>query len=291
MITSKRHHYLPQFYLKGFANNTNEFFVFDKKTEQIRKSTPLNSFFENHRNTGTMKDSRSSLLEEMYAHFDGEIAPYLELVRKATIDTINLDSKTVLRLQLLIALLHWRIPESDEELERMIDKLSFQETGFNIVNKDTGESVATGELQEQLKNIDLFRKMYRLFLPIMLQKELNKTGLEDWGIYFRGNNLQLTCDNPIIAKNETNNLKGVKGNIVFHVSSDRILIHAEQAKPKNLPSQFILELDMLLIQQSTRFVCCSEQKYLEYLINNLYSHSKSYDFREKMRDRIFSYFK
>ncbi len=56
MATSKRHHYLPQFYLRGFTDNKGEFYVFDKQTEEIRKSNPLNSFFENHRNTANVKD-------------------------------------------------------------------------------------------------------------------------------------------------------------------------------------------------------------------------------------------
>ena len=68
MTASKRHHYLPQFYLKGFVNNIGRYYLFDKDKEEIRESTPSNSFYQNHRNTGSVGDEKMVLLEDMYAH-------------------------------------------------------------------------------------------------------------------------------------------------------------------------------------------------------------------------------
>ena len=52
---SKRHHYLPRYYLKGFTNSDNRFFVYDKEEERIFVSSPGAAFFENNLNTVTLQ--------------------------------------------------------------------------------------------------------------------------------------------------------------------------------------------------------------------------------------------
>ncbi len=290
MTTSKRHHYLPQFYLNGFTNNQGEFYVFDKKAEEIRKSTPINSFFENHRNTGTVKDKKSTLLEDIYAHFDSITAIQLDKVKKATVDNFTLEPEILHRIRMFIAQIYWRVPESDNEVEKLINELSFSDTGFDIKDKVSGKSVATKELQEQLKNVDLFRKIYRIFIPLISTHEKYKrTDHENWRVYFRGNKLQLTSDNPLIIEKFVD-FGSLNGELFFPLCSDKVLVHTTRPKPKNLPSFFLLHLDMLIIQQATRFVCCSDRFYLDYLINNLYSFSKNYDFIDKMKESVFGYF-
>ena len=77
MAISKRHHYIPQFYLKGFTNELGEYYLFDKERNEIRKSKPINSFFENKRNTAFVKDEEFVVLEDMYAY-------YVEIPSKVT---------------------------------------------------------------------------------------------------------------------------------------------------------------------------------------------------------------
>lgn len=290
MTTSKRHHYLSQFYLKGFTNEQGDFYVFDKRKEEIRKSKPLNSFFENQRNTGTIKDEKSTLLEEMYAHFDSETSVQLEKIRKATVDNFTLEPEILQRVKMFIAQMYWRVPESDEEIEKLIDELSFSDAGFDFVDKITGESIATKELQEQLKQVDLFRRMYRIFIPLIsTQEKYKRTDYENWRVYFRGNKLQLTGDNPLVIEKFVD-FGSLNGELFFPLCSDKIFVHTTRPKPQNLPSIFLLHLDMLIIQQATRFVCCSDRFYLDYLINNLYSFSKNYDFTDKMKESVFGHF-
>ncbi|MEZ4972485.1 MAG: DUF4238 domain-containing protein [Cyclobacteriaceae bacterium] len=290
MTISKRHHYLPQFYLRGFTNDQEEFFVFDKVSEEIRKSNPINSFFENHRNTAKVQEEKSALLEDMYAHFDSVTAPQLEKIRIATQDNFVLEPEILHRIKMFITQMYWRVPENDQEFEKVINDLSFSDAGFDFVDKVTGKSVATKELQEQMKDIDLFRKMYRVIIPLISAQEKYKSiDYENWRVYFRGNKFQLTSDNPLIIEKFVD-FSSLNRELLFPLCSDKIFVHTIRPKPKNLPSIFLLHLDMLIIQQATRFVCCSDRFYLEYLVNNFYSFSKNYDFTEKMKESVFGYF-
>ena len=57
---SRKHHYLPRYYLKGFADEKNSFFVYDKTNDNIFKSSPNSIFFENNLNTVSIKNGQTS---------------------------------------------------------------------------------------------------------------------------------------------------------------------------------------------------------------------------------------
>jgi hypothetical protein len=289
MTASKRHHYLPQFYLKGFVNNIGRYYLFDKDKEEIRESTPSNSFYQNHRNTGSVGDEKMVLLEDMYAHIESETAPHYQKLINVT-SLSDVESETFIRVINYIHYQYWRIPQNDKQLEMFIDKLSFAETGFDIKDK-AGNSAATPELQQQLKSIDVFRKMYRMFIPILSgSKQYQKNDFENWRLYTRGNRLQLTGDSPVII-DKFIDFGSLNEELIFPLAGDKILIHTKRPKPKNLPSKFLLQLDMLLLQQADRYVCCADKQYLEILINDLYSFSKHHDLKDHMKTNIFGHFK
>ncbi|WP_416208491.1 DUF4238 domain-containing protein [Fodinibius sp.] len=49
---SRKHHYIPQFYLKGFCRRDNTFSVYDKEYDHFRNDpqTPASNFFERYQN-------------------------------------------------------------------------------------------------------------------------------------------------------------------------------------------------------------------------------------------------
>jgi hypothetical protein len=68
---SKKHHYLPRHYLKGFTGADGTFFVYDKQADKIFSATPNNSFFENDLNTITFPGGeRSDFLENAYSYLE-----------------------------------------------------------------------------------------------------------------------------------------------------------------------------------------------------------------------------
>lgn len=65
MTLSKRHHYLPQFYIKGFVGNDGKVAVYNKekdKIDKIRKS-PKQLFYEYNRNTFEIDEKKLILLK------------------------------------------------------------------------------------------------------------------------------------------------------------------------------------------------------------------------------------
>lgn len=62
---SSRHHYLPQFYLKGFTDDDGKFYVFDIKNQRLKskKLLPKQVFFERNRNTFVIGEEKTDFLE------------------------------------------------------------------------------------------------------------------------------------------------------------------------------------------------------------------------------------
>ena len=68
---SKRHHYLPRHYLRGFTNSEGIYFVYDKEEKNIFVGSPDNTFFENNLNIATFpKGDSSDFLEDMYTEIE-----------------------------------------------------------------------------------------------------------------------------------------------------------------------------------------------------------------------------
>src|ERR1700712_5241013 len=119
-VSSKLHHYIPQFYLRGFTDKEDMFFVYDKTTQRIYRTSTQRSFAEKHRNTGEMvhpetgEIHRSDLAERMLAHFDGQAASTLQTIRKASPeDAVISDEITLYEIRMLDNSIFWRSPVND----------------------------------------------------------------------------------------------------------------------------------------------------------------------------------
>ena len=120
--TSKKHHYLPRYYLKGFTNSDNRFFVFDKRKERIFTSNPNTAFFENNLNTVTFpKGDSSDFLEDAYTEIENQSWESLDKIRESTYNTpIELLDK--MHLFLFLLFLYWRLPSNIAYVEKLSEK-------------------------------------------------------------------------------------------------------------------------------------------------------------------------
>ena len=72
--TSWRHHYIPQFYLKGFLNENGKFKIYNIIDEIfIQKGkdfSPKSYFFEKDANTVVIGNEKDDFLESLYSQTD-----------------------------------------------------------------------------------------------------------------------------------------------------------------------------------------------------------------------------
>jgi hypothetical protein len=292
MNISKKHHYIPRFYLKGFVDKEDQFFIFDKETKKMWKSNPDNSFTENHLNTGVLIDQRtgeifkSDLPEQMLSHYDSRSASALEEIRNSNpIDNILTDER-LYAIRFFIISTFWRTPANDKLREEIISKFSFSDLGFGFFDKN---GFRNSEVEKMIADTDLWKKLYPILLPITsFTNKFNKLNKEKWAIYYRQQSFHLTSDNPIIFKEYTD-FSSLHENLIFSLSSKHLVISTQGIKPRVLEPVFSIKTDILLFHNAYRYVACSDKNYLKFISDEAYKIIDKPQWIDKLKQDVFCY--
>jgi Protein of unknown function (DUF4238) len=131
MSTPKRHHYLPQMYLRGFCTN-NKLWLFDRDKHEYRQQTPNKVCHKRHyysqiEENGDLNTSIESILSEL----ETTIAPVICKIDNN--ETISLDERSF--LSMFIALLYTRVPVFEQTLDTMIESMALEITQLKIRTK------------------------------------------------------------------------------------------------------------------------------------------------------------
>lgn len=115
MSLPKRHHYLPQFYLRGFCRD-DSFCIFDRDKNEFRVQTPINTAVQKQFYSVRNEDgSFDPALEKLLSQVEAETAPII-----AKLDgggTISFEEKYT--LSIFVGLQNNRIPDFKKQLEEM----------------------------------------------------------------------------------------------------------------------------------------------------------------------------
>jgi hypothetical protein len=292
---SWRHHYIPQFYLKGFLNDNKTFAVYDKKTDRIKSGeySTKSHFFEENRNLIEINGIESDILETaVYKDLDDTISQLFQRIRSKGDDFLTFEN--LFTLKMFISFLYWRIPSKDELLNTVIEKYDFRELGIEITPIKRVEDLDIIAVKKMLKENPAFRKMYSVILPFSPNNTFAIEPHEGEELMWKaiGNNnegLNLTCDNPIITLRK-DLFYGEEQMLLFPVTSQKLLFYGKTSKVDRLPVEFYIHSDLATMHVAERFVCGPNKLYMEK-IRELYNIRKYYNQTEKIIPELFDYFK
>jgi hypothetical protein len=286
---SWRHHYIPQFYLKGFVNRNKTLAIYDKKADLIKggEYSTKTHFFEKDRNTLLLNGEKNDFIETiLYKQIDDDISNlFKNIINK---DLNFLTPENLFTLKMFISFLYWRIPANDKLINHFIDNYDFNELGFKIINKETKES-ANQELIEKFKTNPAFRRMYSFILPYStfkmnyLEEDENR-----WKSIANDNEgLQLTCDNPVITLLKDRFYEKDQ-KLIFPVTSQKMVFYGQTSKSGKLPREFYLQADLAMFHVADRYVCGPDKSYLEDLLE-LYRIQKDFDKTDRIIPDLFKF--
>ncbi len=273
---SKKHHYLPRYYLTGFTNSDNSFFVYDKQKDIIFPSSPDNSFFINNLNTATLPDGSSSdFLEGLYTDLENLCWPSLDAIRKSTSKN-PVQLLDMMHLFLFILYLYWRLPSNIEIADRLSEKAFIDNNDFDYFRlmKSNGEK-APKEIAESMKKSQAFKKAFRQVVPLLpFFKDKNWAfKLNNWRFFYSETSWDMVGDNPIIVRDINNHdLIYCLEEFVFPVSGKILLVNINKPPTKGLPPKFTIQFNTALIEKSQRFVACQNKDFLEAQIRDFKLH-------------------
>lgn len=264
MSIPSKHHYIPQFFIRGFAGADKWYHCYDKQTARINPiSSSKGMFYEKDRYTitaGTVTDN--SIEKVVYKHYDDNLHPthIKELQSKPV--TPDLLTKEYVRTLIDFALvLYWRIPESDKLYEKV-----FNEGGFRLVKSEQDE-VGT-EFFEYYRKSEFMKKGHKAFMNADTVAQYEVMGLKteiNYGIneLTGTNDYFVLGDYPLIYPSEPVKITDLLTQPHYMPISSKRIYRTTPENILNYDTTDVLTINAVTIHQSTRYSCCANKAALE----------------------------
>lgn len=269
---SRKHHYLPVFFLKGFCDEDGLLYVYDKINKKIlTKQKPESKFYENDLNNYKFEgDIKFSLEETVFNRIDGDGSQLFKRLKDGEFDD-DISALDKFRFLGFITRLFWRSPQTHEVFAALIQKEGLSNESFGFVNKKTGKVIPDNELEDiktQFINDIEIQKIFKHSVP------LSAGGMEEiynlynkWGLYSNKNESLsfITGDNSFLIKNDSISLNNIFNELIFPLNKKTLLILSEK-HPQFLDNILITHVNLSIFHQSERFVATdSEQQIVNIL--------------------------
>jgi len=252
---SERHHYIPEFYTKGFLNNDGKLYVYDKVKDEIRKNavSPKQIFFEWNRNSFmTDRGEENGMLEDLYSKLDCHFAKIIQEFRDKPNSKELLATDNIALLRFFIINLFWRIPKND-----------ISTSVYHC------RSVKNSEFDEKLKYDHNFIKIMRPQFPFHIIRNFANQERRNCRYqlfeFKKGNFLIGDC--PIVFKTEPKKVdEFIYGDYIIPISSKRVFRASEDDLELSFSFENTVILNAIIIDQSENYVCGPNKVFLEQSI-------------------------
>jgi hypothetical protein len=274
---SWRHHYIPEFYLRGFTNSQGAFKIYDVERKAFVKDgkefSPESHFFEKHANTIFTEKGADDFIEtKFYSRDDNRIADLLNIIKSNTVENrFGLTEDDMPALQHFVSVMYWRLPVNYDEVKYLIRNYELHELGLLLVSKTTGKQVRDEEFEHRIRTDPNFFKAVRHFLPYITYKKLLECRTPLTIQPFPEQLPAICSDNPIIFE-KTQFPEIYYDDFIFPLSHTLVFIRG------NLQSNFLptikIDIDLIVLKQAKKYVSCTDERYIS-MLNKYYSSNFS----------------
>ncbi len=303
---TKKQHYIPQFYLKGFSQDGEHIHIYDKEKGEkgeMRYQTTIQVAHENHFYTYRTKKGTKENLEDLFGQFESDASAIIEKVYKER--KITPEEKE--KLALFIAFLYTRVPtfkhktqemhsKMGEKLLRIRFKMTPKEWLKKFYREKEGKEFTDAELDNLIdfatnpkRSRIKFEYPNEYWIKIMLKMAVEIAPafyVMDWLFLFTDRPYAfITNDNPflLIPPEDYDRFWGVglltpKARKVIPLRSDMCLLMGDlNEKPivrfANTDKKFFRQVNEHLMLECERFCFSPDKGKLEKLVKELKPYS------------------
>lgn len=219
--TTKKQHYVPQFYLRQWCDNDGGFFPVKIQTRNPpdlkifnKKSNPSRFCYENFfyaQQTG-IEDEVSQIIESNFAEIEGVFSTLLPALEAKIVNREHISDQDKYHLAECMLFLHFKGKRYRDESQQMTDALVKQIYRFHVHNIDKiprakAEMERLGITKEQMiefaergeYRID-FGNIHHLRIMKDIQGFCNLLTAKYWKVYISRNGEFITTDSPYLDK-------------------------------------------------------------------------------------------
>lgn len=281
---SKRHHYIAEFYSKGFANERGLLYVYDKQKDEFQKPrSPKQLFYEDEGNTAYWGEVRNTIAEQGFKHLDDLTVERVNTLRTKDRVSLTEDDTTFMMYHMVIQYL--RCP-SNFGMYRYL---------YETIGTWAPEFFKDAPLMKLFPKDETLMKISRSFLPGFIVNRLAQVTPGPYPIsvleHYTEDFLVLT-DNPVVYFPPPVDPPGLFTNNMLAVSSRRLFVGGDL---KRLGADLALleSYNVAAITQAERLVCASNEKALRNAVEawKWASASKGYGAHGYVRSDAGGYWK
>ncbi|MFQ2273318.1 DUF4238 domain-containing protein [Aeromonas hydrophila] len=260
---SKKHHFIPQFYIKGFSDDNNDVFIYDKEYNKIATSPkkPAQIFYEEHLHTIKKFGQTSSMIEDAYSELEGMLSKIVVRLKECSSEMLHelVELPEFVKiLVLMMSVQYWRNPQNTCKAKQLAsDLLSLYDqaiaTNYEVMpfsRKDVKF------FQKRSKDEAFFKVIQFFFLPLITFKfdPGQLKGLKIIKLY--GEDEFLCSDNPVAIESIDSgfNFSGQ----VFYPITKKFAI-------SNIDSQEMSAFDQVVLMHARKKVIASSRERLQLI--------------------------
>lgn len=295
MSNPKRHHYLPQFYLKNFCNIEGGLWVYNDKDQSIKNLKPDNTTLI--KNYYTIENEDGSLnyeLEKRFSIIESETALVIDKINRQ--EDISQEEKGT--LSLFIALQQNRTPAAVDLIHEMIDPmLEFMKKHYinaGVFDKFIEEYEQQHGLSKE-KQMELLKKSKIELTKTGEWQHLINSAVEmsyyyasmKWELFYIQKSSLITSDNPLIMydpKIDTGpygfGIATPTVDKIFPIASN-IILKMGDVGDKNIyygnfnKKQSIRYVNASIFVRRKQFVISKNKELLEFLLKRTNNYKRS----------------
>jgi len=287
----KKHHYIPQFYLKGFSSDGEHLFVLDKEaseSERFRYQSINAIAFQKHLYTYQTERGKKETLEDLFSQIEGRTAAVIKKVAQKQ-DLTNQERND---FSLLLSFLRIRVPYSKKEFERstqqLYEKISrkwiamplkknlkefFEKQGKNLTNKEIDDLVNFAINEKRSKIIVNVPHSYWIKQMLLLGVNIAPAlEIADWEFRVATKSFAfVTSDNPflLLPSRPLDPFEGLglltpgAKKVVPITAKICLVIHEPQKNPRTVYTEadkpFFRKINNWIVKYSDRFVYSADK--------------------------------
>jgi len=280
-----KHHYLPQFYLKGFTNEDGQFMIYLVKEGIFKKKgkffSPASHFFLPDDNTVIINGEKDDFLEENYSRMEGYVAKVIDKI-KAVDENFGLDNQDVVMLQYFAAEFFWRLPAHRDVLKSVNNIESLNKLGIAMIDKKTLRPVNSAAFDTMVKDNPAYLKYLRTMLPATTYWDLIDCTWPGHILTFPKEFPAICSDQPVILRHPEK-LDVFRDDLILPLAHHKVMFRIKGMK-RNFSAAIKFQIDMLVLMQAKEYVCCVDQAYVHLLASKFH---ENYGTVEALRKMIF----
>lgn len=255
---SRRHHFVPEYFITGFSKGQGRFHVYDKKADrfQTRLKSPSQLCFEFDHNTSSFGGRRTDLPEQAFSFYDNLIGPEISRIRNRSRDDLTEEDGALLLYFLVTQYL--RCPVNDDRYRQVHEALA-------LLRPDP---ISSDPLIQRLAASDLFQKLDRSGAPTQLVRSILQAHPGPYPISLFDYKLDtfVLTDNPVVYIKQPVKPEDYWGDCTLALTDRRLLMHGDQLRNLN-PLALAISHNSAQIEQADRLVMSRSKVVLERAVN------------------------